>query len=240
MAEPVVSSRRERLRAQTLTEIKGHALAQVAQDGAEAVSFSGIARAMGMSGPGLYRYFASRDALLAALVADVYDDLADALEAAARAARRRAPEARFRAVLEAYRTWAITQPQRYRLALGTSYGSGRFAPEATLPAAGRNMLVLLDAIADLGPLPAERPGPVRALDSQLAAWASTRELRDDLPPAAFELAILSWTRMHGVVSLEIEGVFASMDIDPGLLHAAEIGHLLAHHATLSRMSPDAT
>ncbi len=90
---PPAPSRRARLREQTLAEIKEHALAQVAEAGAEALSLNAIGRAMGMSGPALYRYFASRDALLAALVADAYDDLADALEQAAAGARRRAPAA---------------------------------------------------------------------------------------------------------------------------------------------------
>ncbi len=223
-------TRRERLRAQTLAEIKEHALAQIAQDGAEALSLSAVARAMGMSGPALYRYFASRDDLLAALVGEAWHGLADAVEEAARTARRRTPSARFRAVCAAYRTWALAQPHRYRLALATDYGSGRFAPEATVPAADRAMVVLLDAVADLGPLPAQRPHAIRALDRQLERWATARLMRDDLPPAAFELAVLTWTRLHGTVSLELVGVFDSMELDPALLHRAEVDLLLAHHA----------
>ncbi len=233
MAKPVVPSRRARLRAQTLAEIKEHALAQVAEAGADALSLSAIARAMGMSGPALYRYFASRDALLAVLVADAYGDLADALEQAAAGARRRAPAARVRAVCDAYRDWALAQPHRYRLALGTSYGSGRFAPETTLPATGRSMVVLVDALAGLGPLPAERPGAIRALDRQIERWQRGREMHTELPPAVLELAIRTWTRLHGVVSLELEGVFEAMALDPALLHRAEVEHVLAQHAALA-------
>ncbi len=233
MAKPVVPSRRARLRAQTLAEIKEHALAQVAEAGADALSLSAIARAMGMSGPALYRYFASRDALLAVLVADAYGDLADALEQAAAGARRRAPAARVRAVCDAYRDWALAQPHRYRLALGTSYGSGRFAPETTLPATGRSMVVLVDALAGLGPLPAARAGALRALDRQIERWQRDRGLRADLPPAVLELAVLTWTRLHGVVSLELEGVFEAMALDPALLHRAEVEHVLAQHAALA-------
>src|SRR5439155_13755155 len=47
-------SRRERLRAQTLAEIREHAYAQIAQGGPTALSLNGIAKAMGMSGPALY------------------------------------------------------------------------------------------------------------------------------------------------------------------------------------------
>lgn len=226
-------TRRERLRAQTLAEIKQHAVAQIAENGVEALSLMGVARAMGMSGPALYRYFASRDDLLAALVAEAWNDLAGSLEEASHAARRRTPAARFRAVCDAYRAWALEQPHRYRLALETDYGSGRFAPETTLPAAGRAMAVVLDAVADLGPLPATRKGAIRALDTQLELWIRTRVMRADLPPAALEMAVLAWTRMHGITSLELVGVFESMGLDPALLHRAEVDLLLSHHAALS-------
>lgn len=233
MASSIGPTRRERLRAQALAEIKQHALAQLAQDGLEALSLMGVARAMGMSGPALYRYFGSRDDLLAALVADAWNELADALEGAADAARRRSPPARFRAVCDAYRAWALEHPHRYRLAMETDYGSGRFAPETTLPAAGRAMAVVLAAVADLGPLPAPRPGALRALDAQLERWITTRAMRNDLPAASLEMAVLAWTRIHGIMSLELVGVFESMALDPALLHRAEVELLLAHHAALS-------
>lgn len=226
-------TRRERLRAQTLAEIKQHATEQIAADGVEALSLNGVARAMGMSGPAIYRYFASRDELLAALVAEAWGGLADALEAAAAGARRRAPAARFRAVCDAHRAWALEHPHRYGLAMETSYGSGRFAPDTTLPAAGRSMVVLVDAVADLGPLPATRPGSTGALDGQLDRWRSSRGLRDDVAPAALELAVLTWTRMHGTVSLELTGVFESMDLDPALVHRVEVDLLLERHTALS-------
>ena len=233
MAPPVAPTRRERLRAQTLTEIKQHALDQIAQDGVEALSLSGVARAMGMSGPALYRYFASRDDLLATLVAEAWNGMSDALEESARASRRRTPPARFRALCDAYRAWAVAQPHRYRLALETSYGSGRFAPETTLPAAGRSMVVVVDAIADLGPLPAVRPAAIKALDAQLERWRELRGLRGDVPPAGFELSLLTLTRLHGSVSLELTGVFESMGLDPALVFRAEVEHLLAQHAALT-------
>jgi AcrR family transcriptional regulator len=232
MTTEPMTTRRERLRAQTLAEIKEHAMAQIAEAGVEGLSLNAVARAMGMSGPALYRYYASRDELLATLVADAWNDLADALESAAAGARRRSPEARFCAVCAAYRAWALDQPHRYRLALETDYGSGRFSPEATLPGAGRAMDVLLDALADLGPPSEPRPGSIRSLDRQLDLWARARDIRSDLPPATLEMGVLTWTRLHGAVSLELAGVFESMALDPALLHQVEVDLLLAQHARL--------
>lgn len=226
MSESFIPTRRERLRAQTLSELKEHALAQIAEGGPDALSLNAIARSMGMSGPGLYRYFASRDDLLAALVADSYDELADAMEAAVEAARRRAPAARFRALVAAYRDWALAHPHQYRLIFATTYGSGRMAPEDTIPAAHRSMLTILGAIADLGPSSAPRRGRATALDRQLERWAGDRSGRADIPAAALRLSVLTRTRLHGVVSLEIEGVFESMSVDPALVFEAEVDDLI--------------
>jgi AcrR family transcriptional regulator len=228
--DPPVVTRRERLRAQALGEIKHHALAQVVEGGPEALSLSAIARSMGMSGPALYRYFASREDLLAALVADSYDDLADTLQAAAAHARRRAPAARLRALATAYRGWALAHPHRYRLVFSSTYGSGHLAPERTVPAAHRSMSLFLDAIADLGPH--DDPGSERgtALDRQLERWARSRSDGAELPAAVLHLGVVAWTRLHGVVSLEIEGTFASMELDGERLYEAEVDQLIAQRS----------
>jgi len=229
MSDPVIPNRRERLRAQTLAELKDLALAQIAEGGPAALSLNAIARSMGMSGPGLYRYFASRDDLLAALVADSYDELADALEAAGEAARRRAPAARFRAVTAAYRAWALAHPHRYRLVFSTVYGSGQVAPDETIPRAHRSMLSILAAVAALGPAAGPRSGRGGSLDRQLKRWSAARGAGEDVPAATLRLGVLTWTRLHGVLSLEIEGVFEAMGLDAALIYDAEVEQLLAQH-----------
>jgi AcrR family transcriptional regulator len=219
--EAAVPSRRERLRSQTLTEIRAHAYAQLAEGGTEAVSLNGIAKGMGMSGPALYRYFASRDELLATLVADSYQALAGALAEAAARARRRNPEGRLRAVVDAYRGWALAHPQRYRLVFGSRYGSGELDRDRIVPAAQQAMSVLLGTLAATGPTALDVDG---ALARQLTAWAESRgEASAD--PGVLLLGVLAWTRLHGIVSLEIEGVFAEMGLDGARLCAAELQQL---------------
>ena len=73
------TSRRERVRASTLSEIKACALDLMRERGSTQVHFADIARAMGMTAPALYRYFDDRDDLLTALIRDAYNDLADTL-----------------------------------------------------------------------------------------------------------------------------------------------------------------
>ena len=221
MAEPTAPTRRARLREQTLGEIKQRALEQLAEGGPSAVSLSAIARAIGTTGPALYRYFASRDELITTLVGDGFGELADALELVAARSRDRSAAERLRAVAAAYRDWALAHPHRYRLLFGSTYGSGRDAPE-TVPASHRSMAVLLDALAAVRP-----QAPVGgALEQQLEQWARSREGGLARDTATLYTGVLGWTRLHGLISLEIEGVFASMGLDPELLYAAEVDGLI--------------
>ena len=226
MSIATAPSRRERLRAQTLAEIREHGYAQIADGGPTALSLNGIAKAMGMSGPAMYRYFASRDELLATLVTESYDAMAETLTGAAEKARRRAPEGRLRAAVDAYRRWALTHPHRYRLVFGSTYGSGALDPERVIPAAHRSMAVILAALAELGPATAAPVVTDAVLKRQLADWGNAPG-DPPLAPGVLLLGLVSWTRMHGIVSLEIEGVFEQLGVDPARLYKTEIDHLVA-------------
>lgn len=224
MTDPPTLSRREQLRVETLAEIKDHAFTQVADGGPEALSLNAIAREMRMSGPALYRYFDSREALLAALVADSYGDLADTLQSAGAAARDREPAERFRLLADAYRGWALAHPHHYRLIFATTYGSGRVAPEQTIPVAQRSMLPFLEVLSALY---AQKHEAVQdALERQLTRWGRNRPQTSDLSAAVLQRGLVAWTRLHGVVSLEIDGVFASLNVDPALIYAGEVNELV--------------
>src|ERR1700722_18859983 len=82
MTEAETPTMRARYRAQVRQEVKEAALAQLAAAGPAGLSVTAIGKQLGVSGPALYRYFASRDELLTELVADAYDDLAGACAAA--------------------------------------------------------------------------------------------------------------------------------------------------------------
>jgi AcrR family transcriptional regulator len=200
---------RGRFRAQVRSEVKQAALRQLAEGGPQALSINAIGKELGVSGPALYRYFASRDDLLTDLVVDAYHDLATALAAATRRARRLSPPKRFRAFAGAYRDWANAEPHRYRLLFT--------APREA-------MIVLLDVLTDLEPENSKRD--VNPLDDQLDRWSRSRDLADIAPSLALR-AIIAWSRLHGLVSLEIEGNFASMGLDPELLFDAEVTAILS-------------
>jgi len=220
-----VRTPRERYREQVRDEIKEHAWTQVASTGAAALSLNAIAREMGISGPALYRYFRNRDELITDLVLDAYRELADTCRAAA--APGDAPAVRLAAVAAALRGWALAAPHRYLLIYGTPVPGYNAPPEATTLAASV-MTILLDAFGEAGRAngatngTANSPLPeaAAALDDHLAAhrqWAAGHPA----PADALRHALTWWTRLHGVLSLEVAGHFTGMNFDPALLYAAE-------------------
>jgi AcrR family transcriptional regulator len=214
---------RERYRAQVRAEVKEAALRQLAESGPAGLSIAAIGKQLGVSGPALYRYFASRDELLTELVIDAYDGLADALRAATRDAASQQPRARLEALARGYRSWALAQPHRYRLLFGPPLPGYDAHAQRLVAASEASMNLLLDVLRELGdraPAPAIQP-----LTAQLAAWAQTHAF--DADPAVALRAILIWSRLHGLVSLEIAGNFTSMGIDPGQLFEAQLPALTA-------------
>lgn len=241
MAERLLT-RRERYRQATLAEIKQLAMQQIAEGGTGALSLNAIAKAMGMSGAALYRYFASRDDLLAELIVDAYHDLADALQAAA--GRGESPVARFRATAGAYRTWALAEPHRYRLVFANLAGSGQMEPKRVIPAAQRSMDVFLSVLSEVGGSPSglpASPGPPvpsggsvpASLRAQLETWHA-RSGASALPPATLLRALLAWTRLHGVLSLELDGHLTATGVDPALLYQAEVDILAGDQGPVTR------
>jgi len=214
------ATRRERLRAQTREEAKAAALRQIAEAGPHSLSLNAIGRELGMSGPALYRYFAGRDELLTELISDGYHDLADAVEAAGEAAAGAEPAERIRVLCRAYREWAIAQPHRYLLLFGTPV-PGYAAPAHTVEAASRTLGAFLEPIAALRP-----DSRAAALEEQFAAGLADRDPDHAWSGPALRLGVTGWTRMHGVVSLEVEGHFTLMGFDPGLLFEAEVESLI--------------
>lgn len=218
-------SRRERYREQTRDEIMTIGLAQIAEGGVAALSMNAIAKHMAVSGAALYRYFAGRDDLLNALVVQAYEDLAQTLETAA-AGRHRSAGAKVHAVANAYRNWALAQPHCYRLVFSTWLGADQLASKEVVGASERSMNVFLSALGKL-PVSAEASGRTAgpALAADLAAWHG-RSAEVPLPAATLRLGVTAWTRLHGLVSLELDGHLYATTIDPGLLYAAEVADLI--------------
>jgi AcrR family transcriptional regulator len=101
----------EQLRAEIVAAAK-ELLAESAN--ADAMSIRSVADAVGVTTPSIYLHFADKDALLSAVVVDVFTELDAAMLAAA--AESDSPLGRLRAFGLAYVHFALEHPEHYRLA----------------------------------------------------------------------------------------------------------------------------
>jgi AcrR family transcriptional regulator len=208
-------SRRARQREQTSQEIKDVGLRHVAEAGPGALSLRAIGREMGMTAGAIYSYFDDRQALLDALVEDVYADLAGVLEQAG------AQPDPLRAVAYDYRAWAMANPTGYQLVYDSAAAA---TPRAPSPAQHRACIVLVRLTLH---------APVD--DDSAWTWddfspAFARALQAEVPestPAATALALRLWGRLHGLVALEIHGHLATQLVDPAKLFDDAITELAA-------------
>jgi len=223
-SDRAASDRRSRRRAWTRAEMKAVAWRQLAEHGVDGVSLNAIAKELGMTGPALYRYVGGRDELLADLVVDAWEELADALERTAEDNADESAARRLGAIGLTYREWAKAQPHRYRLAVQTPLGSGELAPERVIPAAQRGMAAILDAIQALPASNRATAEPTGELRAQLETWMQ-RVGGTSLPPDILLRGILFWSRLHGLISLELDRHITSMQLDPDLLYRAELAEL---------------
>ena len=221
-------SRRDRLRAATIDEIIQTARQLLVKDGPEAVSLRAIAREMGMTAPGLYRYFGSYEELVRHLCAGIFTELgADihrAIEAAAPPARQADdPHAKLTVKMVAacreFRRWALNHKDEFALVFGVplpGLDDGRYdiADECALAFAGTFFTLFLELWHKV-------PFPVTA-DEQIDPGLrdQLRRYRDALgssiPLGAVVTFLRCWTVLYGAVAMEVFGHmrFALEDATP--------------------------
>ncbi|WP_051704271.1 TetR/AcrR family transcriptional regulator [Glycomyces sp. NRRL B-16210] len=117
-------TRRERMRAETVAEIKASARRQLQQQGPSGISLRAIAREVGVTPAALYRYFDSLDALLIDLCCDLYDELIAETRASMDAAPPDAHLERMKAWIWAFRSWAVTNRRQFELMISFPNGHG--------------------------------------------------------------------------------------------------------------------
>ena len=155
----------------------------------------------------VYRYFPSRDELLTALIIDAYDAVGTAAEEALAGHRRRGAAARWLAVTQAIRAWALEHPHEYALIYGSPV-PGYAAPPDTIDPASRVAFTLLQIVVDgvaSGEIAADddavgMPRTVHADFAQLRAAAAP-----GVPDTVLARALLAWSQLFGSISLEMFG-----------------------------------
>jgi AcrR family transcriptional regulator len=220
-------TRRERIHEATRQEIKMIAWGQIAEHGAGALSLRAIAREMGMTAPALYRYYQDRDALVTALIVDAYESLGDSQIASLASLPVNDHAQRLKATGLAYREWALAYPQRYLLIFGTPLPGYHAPEEITQPVAARSLrplIEVLDAAWKEGILKEElTPGLSDKLREQLKGWASLQPVGDEY---ILYLALVIWSRVHGLVMIEISNQYPPTIEDTAEIFKREIEMIL--------------
>ncbi|MCS5721251.1 TetR/AcrR family transcriptional regulator [Herbiconiux sp. CPCC 203407] len=202
---------RERAREQITAEILTAARIRLTESGPGELSLRAVARDVGMVSSAVYRYFASRDELLTALLVLAYDELGAAVEQAeAAVADRRDVVGRWRAAWLAVRGWALAHPGDYALLYGSPV-PGYAAPQATVEPATRVILVILRIVVDAKEAGSATPAARGAAHDTSAVagaigFAQQRGLmHTDAPTELVVRTLMGWTTVFGTISFELFG-----------------------------------
>ena len=205
-----IEGARARARAAVTAELTAEARRQLAEVGPAALSLRSVARAAGMVSSGVYRYFASRDELLTALIVETYDELGAEAERAAHRHARSAPLVRWVATCRAVRRWGVAHPHGWALVYGSPV-PGYEAPQDTIVPAQRVTRALVGVVADAardGGLRAPAAGP-DAVPARLAT--ELHQIADAIDGDAalttddLVRLLTAWAQVFGIISLELFG-----------------------------------
>ena len=218
-------------RNQSPSNLKEHILRsaweQIAQAGAPALSLRAVARKLHITAPAIYNYFPSRDALVTALIVDAFNAFGETQAQSIATIPAEAYAARLRALGLAYRRWAISYPERYQLIFGVPIAGYTAPTEATLPAASRSMASLVSVLASAhtaGKLKSESLSPMTPrLRAMLMEWPL---VGGQVDPEVLYLALVTWSFVHGLVSLEINRQYPSSLTDSDDFYSRAIDLLI--------------
>jgi AcrR family transcriptional regulator len=167
-------------------------LAIIEEKGLEALSLREVARRLGVSHQAPYKHFASRDHILAELIARAMSTFADALDSRE---RHGDPILDLESMGRAYMDYAVRHPLNYRLMFGSMLENPETHP-SILQAGQRAFGILRAAIAGLNRLDAIRSDDDIELD-----------------------ALFTWATVHGTVSLMQSHATSLRHLSPATLDA---------------------
>jgi AcrR family transcriptional regulator len=201
---------------------------QIAAEGAPALSLRAIARALEITAPAIYNYFPDRDALVTALIFEAFNSIADDLMIALEPLPEADHAARLRGLGLAYRQWAVTYPERYHLIFGTPIAGYTAPVEITMLPAGRSLQILVEVLNAAYVAEKLRVANFAAMtdkvEAMLLEWQAVRAPAADI--GVLYLALSIWTRVHGLVSLEIGHLFPPFIDQPGEIYERELNTVI--------------
>jgi AcrR family transcriptional regulator len=214
-------SRRERLRTATAAEIKETGRRLLVAGGPTAISLRAIARDMGMTAPAIYRYFASLDALVLDIVTDLFEELRVSVEDVAAEHAGDQPLTRLGHMARGFRRWSLAHPAEFTLMFGGPVPgvTSLAVPGGPVNEAGARFGETFFTV--LGEFYAQHPFedalpelPEETLHRVLRPYRETFGDRFPLPVVYQFLS--AWTRLYGVVAMEVfeQLAWAMTDVEP--------------------------
>jgi AcrR family transcriptional regulator len=223
--------RRERLRAEAVTEIKATGRQLLIDGGAANITLRAIAREMGMTAPAIYRYFDSLDALILAIVTDLLEELRVSVEQAAAAHAGTAPEVRIGHMARAFRRWALDHPAEFALMFGSPVPgvtafAGHCSPINDAGARfGETFFTVLGELYERQPFGVDLP-ELPGTNLSVAFKPYRDAFGDRFPLPVVYLFVASWTRLYGIVAMEVFGHLAWAMTDGEPLFEVELARTL--------------
>ena len=156
----------------------------------------------------LYRYFASRDDLLTALIVDAYGSVGEVAERASADAVASGADhgRRWLLVCRAVRSWALAHPQEWALVYGSPV-VGYEAPQDTVEPAARIAVALASIATDARDAGALHPPHERVVGrwvtEPVAELTGGRDVGD--PQDLAERALSMWILLIGTINFELFG-----------------------------------
>jgi len=215
---------RAQSRARQIGAIKRVAGRLLAEKGVAGLSLREVAREMGLVSSALYRYFATRDELLTALIFDAYNQLGASVERAEAWVDRADVRGRWVATCAATRRWAKAHPNEYALLYGTPVPGYR-APDVTIAAATR-VAAVMGAILndDRRSRPVlESPAPGRAVS--FLEVEALKAVMPDVAPEQYVRALMAWSHVFGFINFELFGHFVGSVRDDRRMFTAVVEEL---------------
>jgi AcrR family transcriptional regulator len=250
----VPPSRRDRLRAATIEEIIGTARRLLVRSGPEAVSLRAIAREMGMTAPGLYRYFGSHEELIRHVIAGIFTELGEDIQRAIHTAVSPDGEAvspdgdspdgdspalatvaltlKMVAACREFRRWALNHEAEFALLFGVPLPGiddkrHDIADDCAMAFAG-TFFTLFFELWQRAPFTVAVPQEIDAgLLAQLTRYRDALGVGTDLPVGAVLTFLRCWTLLYGAVSMEVFGHMSFALTDPAPMFEITLGDLAA-------------
>ncbi|MGC4893665.1 TetR/AcrR family transcriptional regulator [Micromonospora sp. DT31] len=223
---PPPLTRRQRVRDATLRELISVSRDILASQGAEALTIRAVAREMGMTAPGVYRYFGSHRDLMDAVLVATLDELTEYISSEVDRIDPGDTAGRLVVASRALRRWAVEHSREFQFSLiiPVSPEEGTPVRQARRQVGGLFAVIFADLWNEYD-IPEMQPQS-HVADTATLAERLLQRLAVPLPNSLAAITFTRcWLRLYGVVCLESMGLTRSIGDEAGLLFEIELADL---------------